>query len=353
MPTNKSGSLKRLQQLSRKLERTNTYDKYDAIIQEHKEERIVEPAPAEPNGTEFYMPHRAVVCENAETTKLRIVYDVSARENPSQPSLNDCLQPSPPLQNLLWNVLIRARFYPVLLAGDLQKAFLQVRIKEEERDALRFHWKPRDQSAIETYKFTRALFGLTSSPFLLGRVIQQHLDTWEQREPELVAQIRKSLYVDNLISGAPTVPQAQQQKEGSIKIFGDVKFVLHKWNSNAAELERDSDPSDSEDLSFAKQQLGPPTTLAKLLGLPWDKIADTSSICFLQQPVEPTKRAILSELAKVYDPLGLVSPMMLCGKLIFQDTCKGKLPWDVPIPADLDKRWKKWRCNLSETLSMK
>ena len=76
-----------------------------------------------------------------------------ARENPSQPSLNDCLHPGSPLQNLLLNVLIRARFYPVLLAGDLQKAFLQVRIKEEERDALRFHWKSRYQSVIESYRF--------------------------------------------------------------------------------------------------------------------------------------------------------------------------------------------------------
>ena len=175
MPTNKSGSLKRLQQLLKKLERTNTYDQYDAIIKEQREEGVVELAPAEPKGTEFYIPHRAVIRENAETTKLRIVYDASARENPSQPSLNDCLHPGPPLQNLLWNVLIRARFYAVLLTGDLQKAFLQVRIKEEERDALRFHWKFKGHSEIETLRFTRALFGLTSSPFLLGGVIEQHL----------------------------------------------------------------------------------------------------------------------------------------------------------------------------------
>ena len=170
LPSNKSGSLKRLQQLLRKLERTNTYDQYDAIIQEQREDGIVEPAPAEPKGTEFYIPHRAVVRENAETTKLRIVYDASARESAHQPSLNDCLHPGPPLQNLLWSVLVRARFYPVLLTGDLQKAFLQVRIKEEERDALRFHWKFKGHSEIETLRFTRALFGLTSSPFLLGEL---------------------------------------------------------------------------------------------------------------------------------------------------------------------------------------
>ena len=231
--TNKSGSLKRLHQLLRRLERTSTYDQYDAIIQEQKEEGIVESAPAEPKGTEFYIPHRAVVRENAETTKLRIVYDASARESPNQPSLNNCLHPGPSLQNLLWNVLIRARFYPVLLTGDLQKAFLQVRIKEEERDTLRFFWRFKEHSEIETLRFTRALFRLTSSPFLLGGVIQQHLKTWEEREPELVAQIRKSLYVDNLITGAPTVQQTQEQKEKAITIFSDAQFTLHKWKSNA------------------------------------------------------------------------------------------------------------------------
>ena len=96
LPTNKSGSLKRLHQLLRRLERTSTYDQYDAIIQEQKEEGIVESAPAEAKGTEFYIPHRAVVRENAETTKLRIVYNASARESPNQPSLNDCLHPGPP-----------------------------------------------------------------------------------------------------------------------------------------------------------------------------------------------------------------------------------------------------------------
>jgi len=168
-----------------------------------------------------------VVRENTETTKVRIVYGASAREGPNLPSLNDCLHPGRPLQNLLWSLLVRSQFYRVLLTGDLQKASLQVRIKEEERDALRFHWKWRDQADIETLRFTRALFGLTSSPFPLGGVIQQHLETWEQREPELAAQIRKSLYVDDLISGAPTVRQARQEKEGSTKIFTDAKFTLH------------------------------------------------------------------------------------------------------------------------------
>lgn len=81
------------------------------------------------------MPHRAVVKESAETTKLRVVYDCSARGGKGLPSLNDCLEPGPALQNKLWDVLVRGRFHSVALAGDMRKAFPQVRIRERELDA--------------------------------------------------------------------------------------------------------------------------------------------------------------------------------------------------------------------------
>ena len=91
------------------------------------------------NGREFYISHKAVVRENAEPTKIRIVYDASARANASVLSLNECLEIDPPLQNQLWNVPILNRFYPVAIAGDLNQAFLQVRVRREDWDALRFH----------------------------------------------------------------------------------------------------------------------------------------------------------------------------------------------------------------------
>ena len=70
-----------------------------------------------------------------------MVYDASARANPNASSLNECLYPDPALQNKLWSVLVRQRIHPVVVFGDIQKAFLQVRDKEQERDALRFHWQ--------------------------------------------------------------------------------------------------------------------------------------------------------------------------------------------------------------------
>ena len=148
-------------------------------------------------GREFYIPHKPVVRETAESTKLRIVYDTSAKAFDGAPSLNDCLYAGPPLQNKLWGVLLRGRFNPVAITGDLQKAFLQVQVRECDRDAMRFHWRRDEHSPLETLRFTRALFGLTPSPFLLRGVIEAHLSNWEEREPEVVAKIRRELYVDD------------------------------------------------------------------------------------------------------------------------------------------------------------
>ena len=126
LPTNEQGSIRRLSSLTRKLQRINLTDEYDAIIREQLQNKVVEVAPEEIVGKEFYIPHKAVVREMAETTKMRIVYDASARATPESPSLNECLYPGPPLQNKLWDILVRQRAYPIAVTADIQKAFLQI-----------------------------------------------------------------------------------------------------------------------------------------------------------------------------------------------------------------------------------
>lgn len=175
--------------MTRKLQRSNLTGEYDGIIREQLQNNVVEVAPVEVVGKEFYIPHKAVIRETAETTEMRIVYDASARATPESPSLNECLYPGPPLQNKLWDILVRQRAYPIAVTADLQKAFLQIRIRECERDALRFHWRKSEHEKLETLRFTRVLFGLAPSPFLLGGVIEAHLDAWEEREPEIVTEL--------------------------------------------------------------------------------------------------------------------------------------------------------------------
>ena len=353
LPNNEAGSLKRLESTIRKLEKNRILEKYDAIIKDQLDEGIVERVTGPPVGVEFYIPHKAVVREAAESTKLRIVYNVSAQASEKAPSLNECLHAGPPLQNKLWTVLVRARFHPVALTGDIKQAFLQVRIREEDRDAMRFHWITDLQSRrVETLRFTRALFGLAPSPFLLGGVIKQHLETCRAEFPDLVRQIEKSLYVDDLISGGPTVQAAGEVKAGATNVFGQASFKLHKWHSNVPEVESPSE-SLSGDTTFAKEQLGAPQEGGgSILGLSWNKRQDTIEVKFPTDSAQVTKRGILAKIARVYDPLGLVAPMTLSGKLLYRDACELKVAWDAQLPGQLATKWSRWEAQLPVSVSV-
>ena len=135
---NKNGSLKPFASLVQRLKRKDKLEDYHAIIREQLPEGVVEEAEMPAKGREFYIRHKAVIRVNAETTKVRVVYDASARANDTAHSLNECLETAPPLQSQLWKVLVCGRFHAIAFAGDIRKAFMQVRILEEDRDALRF-----------------------------------------------------------------------------------------------------------------------------------------------------------------------------------------------------------------------
>ena len=113
-----------------------------------------------------------------------------------------------------------------------------MRIAEKDRDALKFHWfKDLQTKIIEVLRLPRALFGLAPSPFLLGRVIQQHLENFQTDYSEIVSEIEKSLYVDDLISGGKNENEGEHLKSKSTEIFADATFSLHKWHSNVRKLE--------------------------------------------------------------------------------------------------------------------
>ena len=171
------------------------------------------------------------------------------------------------------------------------------------------------------------MFGLAPSPFLLGGVIKQHLESCRERHPELTDQILNSLYVDDLIGGGTTTAKAQNLKETATTIFQEAKFKLHKWHSNEPSLETENEHIEKEH-SYAKTQLGVKEGETKLLGLPWNKTDDQIAVQFQKSDFStPTKREVLSNIAKIYDPLGVVSPMSLVGKMLYREICDRKIPW--------------------------
>ena len=231
-------------------------------------------------------------------------------------------------------MLLRGRFNAVAIAGDIQKAFLQVRIRAEDRDALRFHWITTEYpEQVRTLRFTGALSGLGPSPFLLGGVIQHHLNICQPDYPDAVPEIERGLYVENLLMGDQTAEKARKIKATSTEIFGKAS-----WNSNVRELEAFGAHNNKGLVTYAKEQLGVKPGECGLLGLRWNKDSDTIAVTFPQEIVAATKRGVLGKIAKAYDPLGLVPPLTLEGKMVYRDACQKKMAWNAELPQELLKR---------------
>ena len=91
-----------------------------------------------------------------------MVYDAFARASPNQTSLNECINPAPPpLRDRLWDVLVRQQVYPVEVSGDIRQAFLQIRVREFERDALRFHWRAHEENEVEISFYASSIWTYT------------------------------------------------------------------------------------------------------------------------------------------------------------------------------------------------
>ena len=138
LPEHKSLALARLASTTRRLQKLGKLEEYHGIMKEQLKQGIIEEIPLQPTGEiVHYVPHQAVVRENAESTKLQIVYDCSAKGTTQEPSLNDLLETGPPLQPQIFDILLRNRLHRYCITGDMQKAFLQIKIEPEDRDALR------------------------------------------------------------------------------------------------------------------------------------------------------------------------------------------------------------------------
>ena len=185
LPDNYRLSLNRLNCLKKKLcedeklRRECIFKSYeqDGIIKlvDHKSEA----------GKVHYLPHRPVIRNDRETTKVRIVYDGSAKLN--GPSLNDCLYTGPCLLNCIFGILLRWRMYCIGLISDIKQAFLNIGIREEHQDYLRFLWYDDVNSKnprVIVFKFLRVLFGLTCSPFILNGTISTHMLSYEKENYE-------------------------------------------------------------------------------------------------------------------------------------------------------------------------
>jgi len=316
-------------------------------MEQQLKEGILELVPEVPTGEVIhYIPHQAVIREGAESTKMRIVYDCSAKRNPQSPSLNDCLEVGPPLQPAIFDILLRNRMKPFCITGDIQKAFLQIKISPEDRDALRLLWYDNlKERNIVQYRFTRVIFGSGPSPYILGAALEKHICQYEEKYPDTVNELLLNTYVDDVQSGGDGKEELLKFKEEATEIMGEGGFQLHKWHSNVPEIEKQSKNElkiTQANSTYAKLTVGTPPHESKILGVPWNKVEDTFSRNFAKtlNGVEEgplAKRNILSVINGIFDLLGIAAPVVIMGKILYSNVCLRKLNWDEEVPEDIFK----------------
>ena len=156
---------------------------YNKLFQIQLETNIIEPVPeAELNAADaHFLPHHGVVREDKGTTKLRIVFDGSAKVERSHHSHNECLEKGPNLTPLVFDVLLKFRMRYIGITADIEKAFHQIMINTNDRDMLRLLWvddiTSREPQVVQ-YRFCRLVFGITPSPAILQCVIRLHLSRY-------------------------------------------------------------------------------------------------------------------------------------------------------------------------------
>ena len=374
LPSNYDISLMRLQCQLKKLRKDPvTLRKYDDIIREQEETGIIEKVPALGNvGRTHYLAHQAVVREDAETTKVRIVFDASCKSRKSGISLNDCLHVGPPMTPFIFDLLLRFRGYSIALTGDIEKAFLNIEINEKDKDFLRFLWIEsisEDEPKIVVYRFNRVVFGVNSSPFILNAVLRHHIQTFKDVDPEFVRKLIDGFYVDDLVTGCSAPTEAIALYEKSKERMQKGGFKLRKWKSNDKDVQNKIQEMDNQNVkkedgmnesSFTKESLGQasePGEKSKVLGIVWDTKEDTLEFKLSKMLKEggniPTKRGILSTLASLFDPLGILSPVAVMAKTLFQNLCVEGVGWDELLPVDKLSVWENWLQELKEIGTVK
>ena len=362
LPDNKSNSKNQMLSKIRALKGKNPklLAEYHDILQNQKEDGIFElcsEANVPTDTAVHYLPHRPVVKENKTSTKVRIVYNGSSKLSKELPSLNDCLMKGPSMNPLILELLLRFRLNPTAFVCDIKKAFLQIGIKQSERDLLRFFWVDdpfKETPNILVYRFCRVLFGLTCSPFILNGTLREHFKKYIDEAEQLVLSLMNSLFVDDIIGGDTDGNSAKTKFDKLVQILKDANFELHKFVSNDASFTQKVLECDA---NFVKTEFELGESLHEVLGVTWDFKIDYFLVNFgviVEKVKNPTKRTVLRIIAKIFDPLGLCSPVVLVGKLIFQEFCRRDIGWDENAPDDLQQRWNAWIDDLisGETFSL-
>ncbi|XP_011684966.1 PREDICTED: uncharacterized protein LOC105448210 [Wasmannia auropunctata] len=292
----RGAALKRLKAVERKLRKQpQLRQDYYAFMSEYLELNHMKEVLPEEMQLElvYYLPHHAVIKEDSDTTKIRVVFDASCKSSTGI-SLNDCLKIGPPIQADLVDILLRLRQHQYAMSADITKICLQ----------------------------EVALQG-------------------QEEHPDASRAIANDFYVDDLLTGTQTPEDLKKLRQEITEMLSNAGFELRKWKSNCSGI------SDKVNNNSSTVEIGEP---AKILGLLWDTTEDTFhyKLRLSEEKGTVTKRSILAQVAQIYDPLGLLRPIVVKAKIILHRLWQDSGGWDEKVTGETLRLWKQWRSQIHD-----
>ncbi|XP_055584979.1 uncharacterized protein LOC129737844 [Uranotaenia lowii] len=299
-----------------------------------------------PSERVWYLPLN-IVSNAKKPNKKRLIWDAAAIANGV--SLNSVLLKGPDLLVNLPSVIYKFREKIVGFGGDVKEMFHQVRIRSEDKHAQRFLFRFDPEHPPDVYTMDVMIFGAACSPCAALYVMQLNADNCQKYYPEATNAIKSNTYMDDYFDSADT-PEEAANRAMQVKLALERGgFEMKNWVSNSkCVLSKLGEIVTPEIVPLPNDEAG---HSERVLGITWDPVKDRFSFPiqfsgeltrYIETSERPTKRTALRCLMSLFDPLGLLSPYMIHGKIIMQDLWRSGVQWDEQMRDAEFEKWTRW-----------
>lgn len=277
--------------------------------------------------------------------KIRLVWDAAAKTG--NVSLNTLLLKGPDLLSSLPGILCRFRQKQVAITGDISEMFHQIQIRSEDRHFQRFLYRSDPSKEPDLYEMVVMIFGACCSPTSAQYVKNVNAERFIKEYPRACQAIIDNHYVDDLLDSVDNEMEAIQLATEVRKIHASGGFHIRGWASNKSSVTLALEGKDETSL----KNLDMSTNTEKVLGMWWDTGSDTFTFSLkfnkgnkelLSGELVPTKREVLKVVMSVFDPLGLLSHLLVYAKILLQEIWREKIDWDSKISDSSHLKWQEW-----------
>ncbi|XP_045473996.1 uncharacterized protein LOC123680245 [Harmonia axyridis] len=293
----------------------------------------------------YYIPHHPVHRPDDPATKIRVVFNASC-SSANGKSLNDLLLTGPKLQADISTLLLRFRLHQFVFTADIRQMYRQILIRPEQRDYQRIIWRFSKREPLQYYRLNTVTYGVSSAPYLALRTLHQLASDDGLRFPTARQVLLNEIYVDDILTGCSSESEALELRKQVQDLLMAGGFELRKWATNHLPL-LDGIPSDHrrESSSIDPLLLDREPSL-KILGLGWNPASDHFFYSVRLNSTTVTKRNVLSQMARIFDPLGWLTPVTFYAKIFFRQLCLLHLEWDQPLSNEIQNRWLQFQSQL-------